>query len=260
MKNRIEIIEEIVLRENIRKILSIHRKKEIKKENLEEATLRRIIRNILVEKIAVGDEAPHVNTGINKLRDTLKKIIPQIRDAYLDLTTDREQRVSYINHLINGIKNLLAPIDINIDAGSRQEELEEKIDISINREEDKFIDIGDNIIPNNEKEEEISDDEKMITTGLEASDNDLTGRNTALETFKQIQNQIVNDFSLLANDDDREMYYDYLLTNILLWKDRFEEILTSNAGEEITTDEYEKEKEKSSVIKEKNEYIIEILD
>jgi len=252
MKDRNDFIAEQLLRENIRKALTTVKTKKAQKALNEETELRGVIRKLLKEKIAVGDEVPHQKTGINKLRDTLKKIVPQIRDDYLNLTTDKAQRKSYIAHLVNGIDNLLAPINTNIDAPepSDKQDLEEEIEISVSDEEaaddENFIDIGDDILPSGEEEEdeegiEISDEEELVTRGLDSNENDETGRNAAIETFKQIQSAIVTDFSVLANDEDREIYHDYLKTNILLWRDRFEEVLTKNLPEP-TTPEYEEEK------------------
>tara|TARA_R100001591_G_scaffold7248_1_gene13622 strand:+ start:257 stop:1048 length:792 start_codon:yes stop_codon:yes gene_type:complete len=262
MKDRIELIEEQLLRENIRKIIKTSRKKRIETEALEESTLRSVIRGIIQEKIAINDEVPHEKTGINKLRRTLKKVVPQIRDDYLTLTTDPAQRKSYIAHLVNGVDNLLAPIETNIDApdspksnASLEEDVDEQIDIEVGGDDDQFIDIGDDILPSEEEEEiEIDDEEELVTRGLDSKENDETGRNEAIATFKQIQGTIVDDFGTLANDEDRELYHDYLKTNILLWKDRFEEVLSTNQPEP-TTPEYEKEKDQ-----EKKEDMFEILD
>lgn len=262
MKDRIELVEEQLLRENIRKIIKTARKKKVEKETLEESTLRSVIRGVIQEKIAINDEVPHEKTGINKLRRTLKKIIPQIRDDYLTLTTDPAQRKSYIAHLVNGVDNLLAPIETNIDApdspknnDSLDEDMDEQIDIEVGGEDDQFIDIGDDILPSEEEEEiEIDDEEELVTRGLDTKENDETGRNEAIATFKQIQGTIVDDFGTLANDEDRELYHDYLKTNILLWRDRFEEVLSTNQPEP-TTPEYEKEKDQ-----EKKEDMFEVLD
>jgi len=254
MKDRNDFIAEQLLRENIRKVLTTAKTKKVQKALNEETELRGVIRKLLKEKIAIGDEVPHQKTGISKLRDTLKKIVPQIRDDYLNLTTDESQRKSYIAHLVNGIDNLLAPINTNIDAPepSDEQDLEEEIEIEVGGEKEEtaddenFIDIGDDILPSGEEEEdeegiEISDEEELVTRGIEGNENDETGRNAAIETFKQIQAAIVTDFSVLANDEDREIYHDYLKTNILLWRDRFEEVLTKNLPEP-TTPEYEQEK------------------
>ena len=45
----------------------------------------------------------------------------------MSLTTDENQRKSYIAHLVNGIDNLLAPIEANMDAPEPADEIEEKV-------------------------------------------------------------------------------------------------------------------------------------
>jgi len=250
MKDRNELIEEQVLRENIRRIVKTVKNKRTAQESLEEQALRKVIRKLLIEKTPVADETPHEKTGINVLRKTLKKVIPQIRDDYMSLTTDVAQRTSYIAHLINGIDNLLAPVETNMDAPepAGNVDLDEEIEIDVEDDGDDLIDLGMDILPGEEKEaepeeeEEIDDDEATLTHGMEDGDHDATGRNVALSTFKQVQGTIVDDFGELANDEDRELYHDYLKTNVLLWRDKFEDLLSTNLPEP-TTPEYEKEKQ-----------------
>ena len=131
-------------------------------------------------------------------------------------------------------------------------------------EDDKFLDIGDMGVLDPEPEpEEIDDDEKLISTGVEdqeQSENVQTGRNAALAVLKQIRGTIVSDFSELANDEDRELYYDYLITNMLLWRDEFEDFLTKGI-DTPTTPEYEKEKDAQSIGEGKEEEeLFEIID
>ena len=254
MIDRKEFIEEQLLRENIRKAIKIVRGDRKTLVEQEEAELRVVIRKMLKEeKTPVADDSPHEKTGINYLRTTLKKIIPSIKDAYMSLTTDEDQRKSYIAHLINGVDNLLAPIEVNADApqaapaGALGEgDLEEDVEVSIgdeSDEDDQFIDIGDVGLEGEEEvEEEEPEDEDMttMTAGMNGDEHDETGRNAALATFKQIQGNIVDDFEQLAADEDRELYHDYLKTNILLWRDKFEDSLSQNMPEP-TTPEYEAE-------------------
>jgi len=244
MVDRNELIEEMMLRKVIRKIVEKATREQREQEVLEEKYLRKLVRKaVLLEKTPVADDTPHEKTGINVLRKTLKKIIPQIKDDYMSLTTDENQRKSYIAHLVNGIDNLLAPIEANMDAPEPVGEIDEDVDINIGPEDDKFIDVGDLGLGDEEEEEpeiEIDDDEATLTRGLEASEHDETGRNVALSTFKQIQGTIVDDFGELANDEDRELYHDYLKTNVLLYRDKFEDSLTGSLPEP-TTPEYEKE-------------------
>jgi hypothetical protein len=248
MLDRKEIIEEQILRKVIRRIIRKVNNEKQEQKRLEEQTLRKVIQKmILLEKTPVADESPHEKTGINVLRKTLKKIIPQIKDDYMSLTTDEAQRTSYMSHLVNGIDNLLAPVETNIEAPDEAPEvgIEEEIDISVGGDEDKFVDIGDIGLGGEEEEEEeeieVDDDETALTKGMEGEELDETGRNVALGTFKQIQGTVVDDFGELANDEDRDLYHDYLKTNILLWRDKFEESLATSLPEP-TTPEYEEEK------------------
>jgi hypothetical protein len=267
MIDRRELIEEQLLRETVRKLIKKVKKDRQKRNNLKEVALRKVIRKtILLEKTPVGD-SPHQKTGINKLRQTLKVIVPVIRDDYLSLTTDKVQRDSYIAHLVNGIDNILAPAEANIEAPESAndnslftqddeiplaaeallEEIDEDVEIDIGDEEiEEPLDLGIDVLPDQAKdevpEEEVDDDETALTKGMEGEDHDETGRNVALGTFKQIQGSVVDDFSELANDEDRELYHDYMKTNILLWRDKFEATLSTNLPVP-TTPEYEKEKD-----------------
>ena len=253
MIDRKELIEEQVLRENVRKVIKIVRANKKALEIQEEDSLRGIIRKMISEgKTPVADDAPHEKTGINYLRTTLKKIIPSIKDAYMSLTTDEEQRKSYIAHLINGVDNLLAPLEVNADAAVTtpvgalgESDLEEEVEVSIGDElgDDQFIDIGDVGLEDEEEvEEEEPEDEDLMTmtTGMDGNEHDETGRNAALATFKQVQGNVIDDFEQLAADEDRDLYHDYLKTNILLWRDKFEDALASDMPEP-TTPEYEAE-------------------
>ena len=256
MNSRKELIEEQVLRDNIRKAIKLVRENKSESAAKEEKVLRSIIRNMLnEERTPVADDAPHEKTGINYLRTTLKKIIPSIKDAYMSLTTDKGQRDSYIAHLINGVDNLLAPIEVNAKApetpgenaaldGLAESDLDEEVAVSIGDDEEQFIDIGDLGLEDEEEpeiEEEPEDEDlTTMTSGIEGDEHDATGRNAALATFKQIQGNIIDDFEQLAADEDREIYHDYLKTNILLWRDKFEDALSPDLPEP-TTPEYENE-------------------
>ena len=70
MMKRDDMVQEMLLRENIRKIIKVvktRQKEERSKELTVEQLLRKAIRNILVEKAAVPDEIPNRSTGINVL-------------------------------------------------------------------------------------------------------------------------------------------------------------------------------------------------
>lgn len=269
MKDRNELIEEQLLRETVRKAIKIVKKQKINEQKQEEGVLRQVVKKLISEKIAVADETPHQKTGINKLRKTLKKIIPTYRDEYLSLTTNKEQREAYVSFLVNGLKNLLSAIETNIDAPEPAGNIDEEVDVQIggeDEEDDKFIDIGDMGVLDPEPEPEpVDDDEQLLAKGLEdqeQSEDVQTGRNAALAVLKQIRGTVVSDFSELANDEDRELYYDYLMTNMLLWRDEFEDFLGKGV-ETPTTPQYEKEKDAQGMgpsDEDEKEDLLEIID
>ena len=245
--DRMEFIQELEveqqLRENIRKVIKIvksRKKQQLLEAQEEEQYLRNVIRKLIAEGSTPDQEpAPAASTGINVLEDLLKKIIPVLQADYKLLTTDEQQRQSFRAHVLNGVKNTIAPMKAVLsapDPDDDPESLEEVVDVDIGDEE-KFIDIEDK--PEEEPEPEVSP-EQEFGAGLE--DHDETGRNMAFQTYKKIESNIVDSYDLIANEEDRALFYDYLLTNLKLYFDKFEDELAGNL-QEPTTPEYEKAKE-----------------
>ena len=235
---REEFIEELRLRETIRKVIvKLHKGK-----MNEEKQLRDLIRKLILEtKTPDNDPAPNRATGINVLEDLLKKIIPIIETDFKKLTTKKEQRDSYRAHIVNGTENLLKPVEVNDDAADEEEledkdkfidvleedDLEEDITVKV---DDKFIDI--------EPEEEPEEEDPLEKFGIEGTD--LTGRNVAYDTFKRIETNIIDAYDILGDDEDQDIFFEYLLTNLKLYFDKFEEDLMATP-DEPSTDSYDEE-------------------
>ena len=98
--DREQLIAEELLRKNIRKAIKIVRTRQKiaeKKELREEKELRGIIRQLLIEGSTPDpEEAPHENTGINVLKDLLKKIVPIIASCTF-IISDSKIIFSYTN-------------------------------------------------------------------------------------------------------------------------------------------------------------------
>ena len=111
--------------------------------------------------------------------------------------------------------------------------MKEQDEISVNVDEpDEFIDVRGET----EKEpEEPSDEEKF---GIEGEDE--TGRDMAFSTFKRVEANIIDSWEVLYSEQDKELFYDYLITNLKLYFDKFEDELKANLPEP-TTPEYEEE-------------------
>ena len=107
----------------------------------------------------------------------------------------------------------------------------------------KFIDIEEK--PEDEEKEELSPEEEF-SRGLEDQNLDSTGRNMAMDTFKKIEKGILDAYEMLDDPKDRELFYDYLITNMKLYFDKFEEEMNPTGITEPTTPEYEAEKNRKS--------------
>jgi hypothetical protein len=246
---RTQLAEEIKLRGYIREAIravKAQRATKKKTEWLEEQKLRSLVRRLLTEAAASGGtpETPHRSTGINVLEDLLKKIIPILEDEYKILTTNPDQRKSYRAHIVNAVQNALAPEIAIADAGKEEpdaeaEEIalqEQDIEVEIGDDEEQFIDVRG-------EDQPAADPEEEFGAGLE--NEDVTGRNFAMKTFEKVEKVIVDAYAVLSDDEDREVFYDYLLTNLKLYFDKFEEELAAEL-DEPTTPEYEEESEAAS--------------
>jgi len=236
MIDRKEFAEELMLREQIRKAIHIivgKRRQQRLNEQREEKELRSILRSIILEKAnTVATGAIHDNTGINTLEDMLKNtnILSVLSKGYKSLTTAKEQRTSYRNHILNAVEMSLAPEESRkesdeeiTDVETEEEiELEEAIDIDIDsdpEDDPAFISVED---------EEPKSDAEIEQEEFTISGEDMTGRNKAFTDFKNIEKNILVPFDDLDNPEDRAMFEEYLLKNLALYFDKFEDEMPAN--------------------------------
>ncbi len=123
-----------------------------------------------------------------------------------------------------------------LDDRDRNRSIAEEVDINVGdnapEDDEAFIDIDS-------KPEAVPTADPKDDFGLEGEE--VTGRNFAFTTFQKVENQIVDSYSLLDNAADRSLFFDYLVTNLKLYFDKFEDELRARL-EEPTTPEYEQEK------------------
>ena len=245
MIDRKEFAEELMLREQIRKAIHIivgKRRRQKLNEQREEKELRSILRSIILEKAnTVADTALHDNTGINTLEDMLKNtnILSVLSKGYKSLTTDKNQRTSYRNHILNAVDMSLAPeesrkaADEDITDVETEEdvELQEVIDIDIDPEDDPaFISVED---------EEPKTDAEVEQEDFTITGEDKTGRNKAFTDFKNIEKNILVPFDDLDNPEDRAMFEEYLLKNLALYFDKFEDEMSADVEPPAEAEEAE---------------------
>jgi len=236
--------EEKTLRESIRHLIRhVKHNKVLKEEN----QLRSIIRQMMDFDIVEGqtpdvDPAPNKSTGINVLEELLKKIIPILETDYKSLTTSSDQRESYRSHVINAVDNSLTPAKLNNQAGDAMAaELGEEIEINVGDDDgdDKFIDIRTDAERSADDEETEEDPLDSFGAGVEG---DETGRNVAYQSYKKIESSIIDAYEVLADPEDQELFYDYLIANLKLYFEKFEEELASQV-DEPTNQAYDMAKE-----------------
>lgn len=264
-------MEERKLRLFVRKYLQANHEKKLEEQKQtlkEEKVLRTAIRKLLQEKESV---VPGASTGENELESVLTAIIPAVESDYKKLTTSVEQRKSYRAHIIRAAIDVLLAADAKfaseeqaeqelskeeipasvekslppeaIETLSEQEE-KEGIDIKIggDEQEGKMIDVDTE--GEKEKDDKAKTKEEQTEESFTIPGQDLTGRNIALRTWNKrgIGTTIKNGYRLLDNGKDRKIFFDYLLTNLKLYFDKFEKELQGTVSEP-TTQAYEKIKQ-----------------
>ena len=229
----------------------------LREQEEKEYQLRKVIRKLLREG-DLSDIHPHRSTAINTLEDVLKKAIPTLRKDYKNLTTDKDQRSSFRSHILKAIKDALAPAINNAKYGmggallsepasddvkgeeSGDEDLQDldaelaaleeaDVDIDITNDDEDPLDKEEGEKKLNVEPDEEPDEKEDFGTGLE--DMDETGRNMAYTSFRKISQYILDAFDMLANPKDKEVFMDYLLTNLKLYFDKFESELQKTVEE-----------------------------
>ena len=262
--------DEKILREHIRRRL----KGSLMEQKRQEYELRKVIRALLKEG-DLSDTHPHRSTGINTLEDVLKKSIPTLRTDYKKLTTDESQRKSFRAHIVKAIIDALKPETVNaqylqggeggssallseptgagegddIDVEDVDLELDDDMGVDADLEalEEAEIEVDIDEEGDEEKKLPVEDDdepspEEEFGGGLEGMDE--TGRNHAYTSYRKISQYILDAYDSLANPKDKKTFLDYLVTNIKLYFDKFEDELQKSV-DEPSTPEYDQAKQQA---------------
>ncbi len=231
--DRQKLIETNILKNKIRSMIQ----ETFKQKTNNYDSLIKIIRECIITeaKSNVADTV-HPSTGINVLEDLLKKIIPFLEQDYKTLTTNKNQRDSYRAHILNAVNKTLTTADINQSAQAsdpnnlvQKESLLKAVDeVDVNvggepnsgsQDDDKFIDI-------NKKPSDSEEEDTFTIAGK-----DVTGRNMAQMTFDKIEKNILDSYSVLSDNEDKKLFFDYLMTNLKLYFDKFESEIETDVKE-----------------------------
>tara|TARA_B100000700_G_C14990078_1_gene830837 strand:- start:850 stop:1728 length:879 start_codon:yes stop_codon:yes gene_type:complete len=265
---REEIIGEEIVRKYIRKKIKTMLHENKKQQFLQEQRLRKVIRGLLKEG-DISDMHPHRSTGINVLEDVLKKMITTLRTDYKRMTTSKTQRDSFRAHMISATKKALAPSLVNDTYLSQTDVLmaEPTPDFGPPGEEEEIATVQEPVVDDTGEDDDLmqsldaleeadiqidleDDEEKKIPIedddqpneveefSAELADLDETGRNMAFTCFKKVSQYILDAYDTLANVEDKKIFVDYLITNMKLYFDKFEDELQKEV-DEPTTQQYD---------------------
>ena len=124
--------------------------------------------------------------------------------------------------------------DVEVKEPEKKEEPKDKINLNVGEVDlgytehiDKDKEKAKILIEDEPKEEEVPEEE-IFATGLEDQGLDKTGRNIAFQTYKQIEQQILDAYGILGNDEDRGVFREYLLINLKLYFQKFEEEMSAS--------------------------------
>ena len=217
----------------ISKKREIENKKRVISEKLIRAKIRHILKTIAEKKATVT----YRSTGLNTLDDLFmnSNFLSTIETSFNTLTTSKEQRDDYRDHVISGITDMFKVLDVKPEKEDKDlsetlrrllEEEEPDIQIAV---EDELQD--DEIVgpEAREMEEEEGDDpeEDENAAAMDPSQ-DLTGRNRAQVVLQKIEKSVRDYYSELGNPADKNDYKIYMLANLDLYFKKWEKALMND--------------------------------
>ena len=180
---------------------------------------KKIAKSLILKEFS-GDSFFNSNSsGINLLLKTMKNIQPKIKEFYLILTSNKEQRDVFKSSLISRIKKFLDLLDLDTEKASEFVKSIKSKNKKPDTKKEGMIFSDEEIQSGKRKVENI---EKDIEPD-EFEGQDLTGYNLAKEAFKYINSTIENDYLLMTNPNDKLAYTQYLIIHLYHHMESWEE-------------------------------------
>ena len=240
-----QILVEKVFRKKVKQHISAFvalREQKNKKDLIAEKIFRAKIRNDLKILSEKKQTRIHSSTGMNSLEDLFSNtnLLSVLESDYYYLTTSEEQRKDYKNHVLSAVIGLFKTEDSNPES---QENLNESLQYLFEQEADISIQVSDEEIPEDKvvgpARDEIDDEkEKLEDDNAESidPDEDLTGRNRAMSAISKIEKSIKDAYAILGNPADKSDFKTYLVANLKLYFDQWENSLQNNANPQFSND------------------------
>lgn len=213
--------DEKLLREFVRRTIVNPGIEILKEEKRKEDSVRLWVRSHIREFIekdynTVINEAkdmanPHPSTGINKLRDAIRKAKPSIKTKFQQLTTSPEQRESFTNHLLAAFVRLFDQLDALSAEGSVEDvaggetlaaepaetdTLQAPADGDIDDIEKELDSLMEALMLTEEEEEELGDDNDVVS-------DELTAEKESAKNLSQVEKDVEKKKS---QESEREQF------------------------------------------------------
>lgn len=211
--------EEKLLREFVRKTFVSKVLQEQKRVMLQEQKIRGFVRSMISEVITedrntVINESrdvanPHPNTGINKLRDAIRKSKVSIKSKYQQLTSSPEQRESFTNHFLAAFVRMFDQADA-LSASADEAEVE-AVDSELGLpNEDSSLE-GDKLqAPPEDEMDDIEDDiESLLESIINELDIELNEEEEELKNNDIISNDIEKEKETEKNKNLSQVEKDF---------------------------------------------------
>ena len=213
--------DEKLLREFVRRTIVNPAVQILEEEKRREDSVRLWVRSHIREFIekdynTVINEAkdmanPHPSTGINKLRDAIRKAKPSIKTKFQQLTTSSEQRESFTNHLLAAFVRLFDQLDALSAEGSVEDVagdetlaaepaetdvLQAPDDGDIDDIEKELDSLMEALTLTEEEEEELGDDNDVVS-------DELTAEKESAKNLSQVEKDVEKKKS---QESEREQF------------------------------------------------------
>ncbi len=241
-----QIIAEKVYRKKVKSLITEFKTLQVektKKERIIEEIYRAKIRKDLKALLEKKETVRYKSTGLNSLDDLFmnSNLLTTLETPYYNLTTSKEQRDDYKNHVLQAI------IDIFKTASPEEEpdELNESLKYIFEQEEaDIAVSVTDEELPEDsvvgpaarEGEEEKEDSLESDNTEAMDEEGDFTGRNKAMSAVSKVEKSILDYYDDLGNPADKADFKTYLIANLRLYFDRWENSLQNDADPQFSDD------------------------
>jgi hypothetical protein len=230
------------IKEGITKFVSVRRDSKKKKMIIEKIFRAKIQKDLhaLLEK---KQTRIHNSTGMNSLEDLFSNtnLLSVLESDYYYLTTSEEQRKDYKNHVLTAVIGMFKNIDLSPDGEGKLEESLQKL--FEEEEADIQVEVTDEDLPEDkivgpardEIEDEKEKDEDENAESIDPSE-DLTGRNRAMSAISKIEKSIKDSYNVLGNPADKSDFKTYLIANLKLYFDQWENSLQNDANPQFSND------------------------